>query len=62
MICYRDTTWCASPDCKNECGRQMTPEIRDEAKKSLFPIAWANFCGGGDYPEYSDIEKAMKDE
>lgn len=62
MICFRDRTWCASPDCNGECGRKMTPEIKAEAKKSPFPIAWGMFCGGGDYPEHSQIQEAMRDE
>lgn len=52
MLCYRDTTYCASRDCKNECGRQLTPEIVKEADewwgkgKHEAPIAISCFCGG----------------
>lgn len=59
MICFRDRTWCASPDCKGDCGRKMTPELKAEAKKVELPISWGLFCGGAAYPEYSDIEKAI---
>jgi hypothetical protein len=48
MICYKDTTYCASPNCRNECGRQFTKEDRKNAIKwwgsEDFPIAMAEFC------------------
>lgn len=31
MIPFKDKTFCASPNCKNECGRKMT----DEEKKQF---------------------------
>jgi hypothetical protein len=62
MMCFRDRTWCASPECQGECGRKMTPEILSEAKKSPFPISWGMFCGGGDYPEHGDVRRAMGDD
>jgi hypothetical protein len=37
----------------------MTDEIKAESKKSSFPIAWGLFCGGGDYPDHEQIQKAM---
>lgn len=50
MICYRDMTFCVSPDCTNECGRKLTPEIQEAAKKwwggDDAPIAMSCFCGG----------------
>ncbi len=52
MICYRDTTFCVSPDCKDECGRKLTPEIQQAADdwwdgcKGEAPIAVSCFCGG----------------
>lgn len=45
MMCYRDKTFCASPDCKNECGRQITDEQRGEAERLGLLIAWGYFCG-----------------
>lgn len=45
MMCYRDKTFCASPNCKNECGRKITDKQRDEAEKVGLPIAWGYFCG-----------------
>ena len=61
MICFRDRTWCASPNCKNECGAKMSQEMKEKAKNSNEPIAWAYFCGDGDVT-WEDIEKAMEDE
>jgi len=57
MMCYRDRTFCVSPNCKNECGRKLTQEIRDAAekwwnpkdepdKRNQAPIAVSCFCGG----------------
>lgn len=45
MYCYKDTTYCASPNCKNECGRKLTPEIWESAKKAEMMIAQSYFCG-----------------
>lgn len=46
MLCYRDTTFCVSENCK--CGRKLTPEIIAAAErwwgKPGAPIAKANFC------------------
>jgi len=44
MLCFRDVTYCASPNCLNACGRKMTEEIKAEAKKQPYPISFANFC------------------
>lgn len=45
MMCFRDVTYCASPNCKNECGRQLTEEIEQDAKNSKMLISVAYFCG-----------------
>jgi hypothetical protein len=41
-------TFCCSPNCKNECGRQLTKEIVDAAEKWWgepgAPIAISDFC------------------
>ncbi len=48
---FKDKTFCASPDCKNECGRKMTPEdVRElevAAKVNIWNgvISQAYFCG-----------------
>lgn len=50
MFCYRDTTFCASKDCKNKCGRKWTAKTQEEydafcsRTKFNMPVAWANFC------------------
>lgn len=48
MICYRDATFCASPTCRDKCGRKLTREIQDAAKRwwgnDNAPIAVAEFC------------------
>ena len=48
MMGYKDRTFCASPNCQNKCGRQLTQEIRDGARKwwgsDDAPIAVGNFC------------------
>lgn len=53
MICYRDMTFCISENCTNECGRKLTPEIREAAEEwwqefaddgSNAPIAVAKYC------------------
>jgi len=44
--CYLDKCYCASPNCKNECGRKMSPEIKEAIQK--IPNAhysMAYFCG-----------------
>ena len=48
MICYKDTTFCASPNCKNKCGRKLT---KKDIKNAIewwggenFPIAYSNYC------------------
>ena len=41
---YLDKTFCASPQCKNECGRQMTSEERAK-KGGIEWVSYAYFCG-----------------
>jgi len=47
-MCYKDMTWCCSPNCSNECGRQFTQEDRVKAIKwwgdDDFPLAVSEFC------------------
>lgn len=49
MISFMDTTFCASPDCKGECGRQWTPDLAAKAKRwwgsDDAPVAFSYFCG-----------------
>lgn len=48
---YLDKTFCASPNCKNECGRKLTPEqkqdlamLKDAGYWSAI-VSYAYFCG-----------------
>lgn len=44
--CFRDKTYCASPNCKNECGRKMSPEIESILKADKYGrTSYAYFCG-----------------
>ncbi len=45
MLCYKDRTFCASTNCKNECNRQLTDEIRQGARASKYMLSLAYFCG-----------------
>ena len=53
MISFKDKTFCASPNCKNECGRKLTPELLKEYERANLPdqwdgvlgIAYGYFCG-----------------
>ena len=49
---FLDRTFCASPSCKNECGRKMTIEQKKVLafglSKDAFPAnytSWGYFCG-----------------
>lgn len=44
MICYKDRTFCSSPDCKNECGRKITEDEKVYAKKLGLLVSYAYFC------------------
>lgn len=51
MICYKDTTFCLSPNCA--CGRALTREIERDAQRwwnetggrGGVPISGSYFCG-----------------
>ena len=43
---YKDKTFCASPHCKNECGRKITEEDKKFLKgHPWYPVSYAYFCG-----------------
>jgi hypothetical protein len=42
---YRDRTYCASPQCKNECERKLSEADRRNAIFLNEPISFAYFCG-----------------
>jgi len=57
MLCYRDKTFCMSPSCKNDCGRQLTEEVSRRAEHAGLPVAAAYFCGFlKDDPQSIDIQ------
>ena len=53
MLNWRDHTFCASPNCKNLCGRKMTDKEIEERKEFIknskdgfdLPISYGYFCG-----------------
>lgn len=51
MLCFRDRTYCRSPNCTNECGRKLTQEILDAADRVDMPVSTSYFCGS---PEDED--------
>ena len=48
---YLDKTFCASPNCKNDCGRKMTESEKEQYKKFfvdtgfVMPVSYGYFCG-----------------
>lgn len=43
---YLDKTFCASPQCKNDCGRRMTDAERDQLIYSEAQyVSYGYFCG-----------------
>ncbi len=57
MICYKDKTFCASPNCQNVCGRKMTDAEKIGLKDwGDFPVAYGYFC---DQPAYRPSEEDM---
>jgi hypothetical protein len=44
--CFRDKTYCASPQCKNDCGRDIIQEINRTLQDSKYSrISYAYLCG-----------------
>ena len=55
--CYRDKTYCCSPNCTNECGRKMSPEVEYLLKQDKYGItSYAYFCGEPEIEEGSTDE------
>ena len=42
---FKDKTFCASPNCKNDCGRKMTDEEKVQSISSGLFVSYAYFCG-----------------
>ena len=46
---FLDKTFCASPNCKNDCGRRMTDRERDLLTYSQAQyVSYGYFCGEDD--------------
>jgi hypothetical protein len=51
MMSYLDKTFCASPQCKNDCGRRMTDAQREQLSYSQAQyVSYGYFCGEDDEP------------
>ena len=52
MICYRDTTFCASDVTEHTCGREFTEQDTINAEKwwggKDYPVAYSEFCKEAD--------------
>ena len=51
---FLDKTFCASPNCKNDCGRRMTDAQREQLTYTQNEcVSYGYFCGEDDwvYPE-----------
>ena len=61
MICFRDMTFCVSKNCTNKCGRKLTQDVLDAARRwwggDSAPIATSRYCDG----EADVIDDAMRD-
>jgi hypothetical protein len=51
MMAYRDTTFCASPNCKNDCGRQISTKDHEIAKEHAIAVCYGYFCGEPTEPQ-----------
>ncbi len=46
MTCWRDITYCMSPNCTNECGRKMDSDLKEHLRfDKVSRISFAYFCG-----------------
>lgn len=58
MFCFKDRSYCCSPNCNNECGRKMSDEDKELLNKLSkkwakdypecdlgYPVAYGFFCG-----------------
>ena len=58
MIPFKDKTFCASPKCKNECGRKMTKKEEEQLEKMnethWVGVSQGYFCGEPEEDELND--------
>lgn len=50
---FMDKTFCASPNCKNDCGRKMTDKERIllDKQPDYITVSYASFCDKPDLTE-----------
>jgi len=41
---HKDITFCASPNCKNKCGRRLSTEEMIEVFEKDLLVSYINFC------------------
>lgn len=60
MICYRDTTFCASKGVEHTCGREFTEQDAKDAERwwggKDYPVAYGYFCK----PNLYDFKEFVK--
>lgn len=56
---YLDKTFCASTNCKNDCGRRMTVE-EHEHLKYLEEVSYGYFCGEPENAFWKNPEYCIK--
>lgn len=44
-ICFKDKTFCQSPNCKNKCGRKMTEVEKKQLESNPMAVCYGYFCG-----------------
>lgn len=44
-VCFNDRAYCASPNCKNECGRKMTEKEKQDLERLNQPNNWDGLLG-----------------
>ena len=47
VMVFKDKTFCASPDCKNDCGRKMTEKEKQELSETIIieaQVSYGYFC------------------
>ena len=44
---FMDKTFCTSPNCNNDCGRQLPPELKARNISNSW-VSYAYFCGEPD--------------
>ncbi len=45
MVCYKDTTFCASETDNHTCGRELPEGEEQRAEEFGLPLCYSYFCG-----------------